>query len=131
MTGEELRRRIEAARILRGISQDDMDVMGHADGLRKQELSRTERGDLPLTRIRRDVLARVLRVPERWLLAETVDEIVAAPPTEADIARRLDALTEAVGRLDGEPGAALERDLSQAADSQAHAEAQAEQRKAT
>lgn len=71
-----LKRRIEAARLLRGISQIDLDARCHQDGLGKQEAGRLERGELPLTRVRADALIRNLRVPERWLTSEDVDGLV-------------------------------------------------------
>lgn len=73
---DEVKRRIEAARILRGISQLELARMFEEDGLGKTEAGRLERGDLPLTRVRRDALCRNLGVPERWFTADSVDEIV-------------------------------------------------------
>jgi transcriptional regulator with XRE-family HTH domain len=109
-TQEDTKRRIEAARILRDLSQRDMDEAGHADGLGRQELSRVERGRLPLTRVRRDALVRILRVPERWFLEEDVDDVVGLwEPFEqiAAITRTLSALA-ADSRLEELPGQARE-----------------------
>jgi hypothetical protein len=73
----EIKRRIEAARILRSITQGEMDRRAHEDyGLDRQELSRTERGALPLTPARRLVLEKVLEVPARWFSADSIDEVV-------------------------------------------------------
>lgn len=72
---EEARRRIVAARMLLGISQAEMTKRGKAAGLNAQELERTERGELPLTGPRRQVLAQVLQVPIGWFTARR-EEIV-------------------------------------------------------
>jgi hypothetical protein len=105
MDAEDVKRRIEAARMLRGIEQQQLDRLGHAEGLGKQELSRTERGELPLTRVRRDVLLRLLRLPDRWLVSDDIDEVVGfdqaapAPRLTPDLARDLLAqLVDAAGQ---------------------------------
>lgn len=73
----ELKRRIEAARILRGISQEELDRRFAEDGLGKSA-GRLERGDkrLTLNRALLDGFIRHLRVPESWFTAEDVDELV-------------------------------------------------------
>lgn len=76
MDPEEVKRRIEAARTLRGISQVQMDQLGHAEGLDKQELGRLERGRLPMSNVRCDVLCRVLKVPRRWFEDDDLDVVV-------------------------------------------------------
>lgn len=84
LSTDETKRRIEAARILRDLSQVELDRLGHEDGLGKQELSRLERGELPLTRVRREVLIRILRVPEHWLTEEDTDVVVGVRPSSRD-----------------------------------------------
>jgi transcriptional regulator with XRE-family HTH domain len=76
LTTEELKKRIHAARILRGLKQTELQDRLHEAGLRKLELGRIERGQLPLTRVRRQALIDALHVPERWFLSEDVDEVV-------------------------------------------------------
>jgi transcriptional regulator with XRE-family HTH domain len=97
---DEIKRRMVAARTLRQLTQDDLDTLGADYGLDKQELSRLERGELPLTRVRRDALARLLHVSERWFRDEDVNPLLN-PPGQAvggeEIARR--ALAQLMERL--------------------------------
>lgn len=78
LDNEERRRRIVAARTLRGVSQDDMDRLGHDEGLAKQELSRLERGEFgeKFSAVQRRTLSRVLRVPENWFTEPDADQLV-------------------------------------------------------
>jgi hypothetical protein len=55
------------------MEQVELDQLFHQDGLGKGEAGRTERGDLPMTRVRREAFARHLRVPEDWFLEEDAD----------------------------------------------------------
>lgn len=73
---DEIKRRIHAARILRQWNQLELQKALAKDGLGSREFGRIERGELTLTKIRRQAIASALRVPETWFLAETVDEIV-------------------------------------------------------
>lgn len=82
LTTDELKKRIFAARILRGVTQAELQQSLADEGLGKQELGRIERGDLPLTRVRRVALARILRVPEDWFTSENVDKLVGHVPAE-------------------------------------------------
>lgn len=79
LSDDEAKRRIEAARILRGLTQDELDKLGAADGLGKQELSRTERGELDLTRVRKEVFARLLKLPVEWFEDESIDPLIRWP----------------------------------------------------
>lgn len=75
----EVKRRIEAARILRDMTQVEMDRRGAQMGLDKQELGRTERGGnggLELTEARAMVLCKVLGVPSRWFEEEDLDVVL-------------------------------------------------------
>lgn len=84
LEADEIKRRMEAARILRGIGQSDLGLLFEEDGLGKSDPGRIERGQMPLDRARREAACRHLGVPERWFTAETVDEIVGlTPPSEA------------------------------------------------
>jgi transcriptional regulator with XRE-family HTH domain len=70
---DELKRRIDAFRTLKGLRQVDLAELLVADGFGKQDVGRLERGDVPLTRARRRSLAEHLGVPERWLVDEELD----------------------------------------------------------
>lgn len=76
----ELKRRIEAARILRGITQVTLNEMFEADGLDKTEAGRLERGKLDLSRASLEALARNLRVPREWFTEADTDRIVGLRP---------------------------------------------------
>lgn len=120
LSQDELKHRIEAARILRDISQVELERLFHADGLGKGDAGRVERGELPMDKVRRDAFCRHLRVPERWFLAEDVDEIVGMKPgqlTPDEIRRAAELLPQLLAgdqelpqapgrtpRAGGEPG---------------------------
>lgn len=70
---EEIKRRLDAARTLRGLKQTDLAELVHADGLGKHDVGRLERGSIPLTRALRDSLCRHLRVPEAWFTDPDLD----------------------------------------------------------
>lgn len=70
---EELKRRIDAARTIRGLRQVDLAELLEADGHGKHDVGRLERGDLPLTRALRRSLAEHLKVPERWFTDPDLD----------------------------------------------------------
>lgn len=80
----ELKRRISAARALRGMTQAEMDALGAEDGLDRQELSRTERGELSLTRVRGAVLSRVLALPVEWFSWPCIDALIVSPAPKLD-----------------------------------------------
>lgn len=96
---DELKRRIEAARILRNIEQVELDGLFDSDGLGKSA-SRMERGKLPLTRARLDALVRHLRVSEDWFTSPDIDAVLRGDGVEAghldDIDRRLSEIEELV-----------------------------------
>jgi hypothetical protein len=71
-----LKQRIEAARILRGVSQATLQQKFEADGLDKYAAGRVERGELDMQRVHRDAFCRHLGVPERWFSEPDVDVIV-------------------------------------------------------
>lgn len=78
LPADEVARRIKAARRLRGLSQVELGKRVHGDGLGESDVGRIERMDpkLPFSKALRLSICEHLRVPERWLLAEDVDEIV-------------------------------------------------------
>lgn len=72
----ELKRRLEAARTLRGLRQVDLAEMLIRDGFGKHDVGRLERGQLDLQRKWIDALCRHLRVPERWLTDPDLDAVL-------------------------------------------------------
>lgn len=98
---DELKRRIEAARILRGIEQTDLDALFDQDGLGKSA-SRMERGKLPLTRARLDGLVRHLRVPEDWFTVRDVDSLVFPDGAPESTPGRLSEIEQQLRVLRGE-----------------------------
>lgn len=98
LTPDVWKQRIVAARTLRGISQAEMDRLGHEDGLGKGELSRLERGEFNrITPAQRRTLSYILRVPEAWFTDEDVDAIVGY--SEPDDFRTLAAVREFLPEL--------------------------------
>lgn len=98
LTPEELKRRIDAARTLRGLRQVDLAELLEADGHGKHDVGRLERGEIPFSAALRRSLAHHLEVPEAWFVDEHVDGIIInAPaatagepePDRADLSRRL------------------------------------------
>jgi transcriptional regulator with XRE-family HTH domain len=85
----ELKRRIEAARILRGLDQVDLGRLLHEEGFGKHDAGRLERGAIHLTRAHRRALAMILEVPESWF---TDEHVVIPEPADAAIAEKLDQL---------------------------------------
>lgn len=86
---EELRRRIDAARTLKGLRQSDLAQLLVEDGHGKHDVGRLERGDIPLSRALKHSLAEHLGVPEEWFTADSIDP---GQTHGVDIAARLDAL---------------------------------------
>jgi hypothetical protein len=86
LKADEIKRRIEAARLLRNISQKELDALGRADGFGAVEMGRVERGELEFRPGKHlDPLCRYLRVPRWWFTAETLDFgglDAPAPPDE-------------------------------------------------
>lgn len=63
---DELRRRIRAARILRNMSQAEMNQEGHKRGLPKHTLGGVERGDLAVQHVHLAMVCEILDVPMAW-----------------------------------------------------------------
>jgi transcriptional regulator with XRE-family HTH domain len=82
---DEIKRRIEGARILRNISQKEFDRLGHDQGYGRGEMSRVERGDIEYRPGKHlDVLCRILRVPRWWFTADELDFGRAEDPASPD-----------------------------------------------
>jgi transcriptional regulator with XRE-family HTH domain len=90
---DESKRRIAAARMLRGVTQKQLAKMGSDYGLGKQELGRAERGELPVGLAKADALSRLLRFPPEWFLAENIDDLIRWPVEgEAQLKRAAEIL---------------------------------------
>lgn len=89
--------RIKAARLLRGVTQDELaDRLAEA-GLTWRLAGELERGEAPLLALHRVALATALGLPERWFTAP-IDELCFDPPEEC-IAARLDQIRDELARL--------------------------------
>lgn len=77
---DELARRIEAARVLRGLSQADVNERFEKLGAGKQTAGRVERGNKPFEEMHEMLFARVLNVPVRWFTEPDVDVIIGLKP---------------------------------------------------
>lgn len=80
LENEELKRRLDAARTLRGLTQNQLAALLAEDGLGKHDLGRIERGSLVMQRVHREAIARRLRIPEWWLTVEDIDVVVGLQP---------------------------------------------------
>ena len=76
MDPDKLKRRIHAARVLRGVNQQELNALFAADGLDQEDAGKVERGSLPMQKVHLDAFVRHLGVPERWFTADNVDDIV-------------------------------------------------------
>lgn len=96
LSTDELNRRIVAARLLRGVSQEDLAARFEADGLGRYDVGRIERGEKPLDVVRLEALCRHLRVPAYWFTSSDVDELVGIKPRAGlepdEVTRAADAL---------------------------------------
>lgn len=80
LTDEELKRRVVAARVLRGLTQTELGELFEADGLGLHDPGRIERGNMTMQRAHREAFIRLLRVPAAWFIEEDVDVIVGLKP---------------------------------------------------
>lgn len=119
LSREQVRDRTVAARTIRGFHQFALQDLFYEEGkgaFKRQELGKIERQEAPLTEYGRQVLARLLRVPEWWFTSE--DPFAAMLNGDAEenplrarvdeLAGELRDLREQVSRL--EPLAQVERD---------------------
>lgn len=92
---EELKRRIDAARTLRGLKQKELAGLLEEDGLGKHDVGRLERGELDLRRVHLDALTRHLQMPEWWFTAEEIHlPANIGAPNAAELLDAVDALAE-------------------------------------
>jgi transcriptional regulator with XRE-family HTH domain len=99
---DELRRRIRAARELKGLSQDEMNAAGAAMGLPGYLLGALERGQKTIEPFHLDPLCRVLEVPISWF-TEPRKVLVARRPQ--DYLEIIEELLELVRAAEDPPAA--------------------------
>lgn len=102
---EELKRRLDALRRLRGLRQEDLAQLVHEDGFGKHDVGRIERGDptLPFSPGLRRSIAGHLGVPERWFTDAELGGLLSPPEPsgpDLDIAARLDRMQAILDRLE-------------------------------
>lgn len=91
LTSEELKRRIDAARTLRGLTQEALSELVAADGLGKTTVGRVERGEMDLRKAVRNSLCEHLDVPAWWFTDDYVVIERAATSQLDRIEAKLDA----------------------------------------
>lgn len=101
---EEVSRRIKAARDLRQMHQITLAALMEEDGLNKSDLGQIERCDRQMRLGHQESILRHLRLPERWLTAETVDEIVGEAISDAQLIEILGPQLLAAFRAAGPSG---------------------------
>lgn len=98
LSPDEIKRRLDAARTLRGLKQTELAELVQADGLGKHDVGRLERGAIPLTRALRDALCRHLRVPAGWFTDEDID-FGAVTRDEMDLDERVARMEDRLSAL--------------------------------
>jgi transcriptional regulator with XRE-family HTH domain len=92
LSTDELKRRLDAARTLRGLKQTDLAGQFVEWGFGKEDIGRIERGNLTLTRARRVALAEILQVPEAWFEDEQLKLVPASRDEILDVLRDMHEL---------------------------------------
>lgn len=98
---QELKRRIDAARRLRGLRQIDLAELLEADGHGKTDVGRLERGELRFSPSLRRSLAYHLGVSEGWFTAVNVDDVLGRGGDAGDDLATREQLDEVTSRLAG------------------------------
>ena len=80
LSDDELRRRVVAARELRGLTQTELGDLFAEDGLGKHDPGRIERGTMVMQRAHREAFMHHLRVPRSWFTEGDTDVIVGLKP---------------------------------------------------
>lgn len=86
---DEIARRIKAARELRRMSQSALAGLMAQDGIGLHDLGQIERQTRQMQLVHQDAILRHLELPERWLTAGSVDEIVGAALSDRELAEIL------------------------------------------
>lgn len=90
LTRQEMATRIKAARMLRGISQDELAERFAAAGLPARVVGALERAEVDLRLAHRAALVNALGFPERWYIVP-VDEL-CPEERDLDVIDRLDQI---------------------------------------
>lgn len=96
LTAEDIGIRIKAARLLRGISQEELARQMRDAGLPWRLAGSLERGEQPMKSAHRAALSRALGFPERWF-TDPLDAVCPDPPP-ADMVARLERIIELLER---------------------------------
>lgn len=86
--------RIKAARMLRGVTQDELAERLREAGLAWRLAGDLERGDAPLLSLHRVALSQALGFPERWF-TEPLDDLIPGE-AEPDVRELLNRILAAV-----------------------------------
>lgn len=124
LTTSELKRRIDAARTLRGLTQEELGQRFADEGFGRHDVGRIERGRMPLMGARRRTLALVLDVPESWFTDDYLDLAGTAPWPRTQIDRleaKLDRLLAVLGVTEQDSGPIVQWLADQAAEADAEA----------
>lgn len=99
---DEVARRIRAGRELRKVSQTALATLMVADGLNKHDLGQIERERRTMQLAHQESILRHLRLPERWLTADSVDDLVGGTPSpiSANVEELADRLRGLAGEID-------------------------------
>lgn len=109
---EELRRRLKALRVLRGVTQVELGRQLKAEGVPEYDLARAEQGKKDMSSNLRRELARILRAPEDYFLAADVDDVLFRDAPTAPAGEAAPALGGEIGR-DAEDSGTNAPDLEQ------------------
>lgn len=96
LTPEEISVRIKAARLLRGVTQDELAAQVREAGLSWRLVGELERGERTMLALHRVALANALGFPERWFTAPLDD--LCPEPTET-ITAQLEHIAQMVQLL--------------------------------
>jgi transcriptional regulator with XRE-family HTH domain len=101
LDGEQLRRRLAAARELIGLDQDEMGALLKESGLGKTDAKRLERGAIPFSDSHLDAYARITELPPAWFTAEDWRALIYAEgsPWLVELRGQRDLLQLALGDL--------------------------------
>ena len=97
LTAEDISARIKAARLLRGVTQDELAQQLREGGLSWRLVGELERGEQQMLALHRVALAHALGFPERWFTAP-LDDLVAEPTGEA-VTAQLDQIVQMLQRI--------------------------------
>lgn len=81
--GEDLSRRLRAARALSGLTMEELAATFDEAGLGYKTLGRIERGERELRRMEVAILAEALNVPPAWFWADLRAAVAAYDETDA------------------------------------------------